>query len=94
VWQRQLLKHRFRAPAGGEFKSFGTEKELAELEKAQAMYPERHMYLGAGSKYSPWYGQRWGHYVATSFCDMALTRRLNLSQTKMARRPDSDHQVI
>jgi hypothetical protein len=26
--------------AGGEFKSFGTEKERAELEKAQAMYPE------------------------------------------------------
>jgi hypothetical protein len=21
------------------------------------------MYLGAGSKYSPWYGQCWGHYV-------------------------------
>ena len=69
VWQRQLLKHRFRAPAGGEVKSFGTEKELAELVKAQAMYPDRYMYLGAGSKYSPWSGQRWGHYVKVLVTD-------------------------
>ena len=44
-WQRQLVMHRFRAPHGGEFKPFGTDKERAALKKAQALYPDRYMYL-------------------------------------------------
>ena len=27
------------------------------------------MHLGAGSDYSPWYGERWGHYVKVLVID-------------------------
>lgn len=69
AWQRQLVRHRFNAPHGGIFVSGGTEKERAKLRRAQALYPERYMYLGAGSDYSPWYGERWGHDVKVLVTD-------------------------
>ncbi len=37
-WQRKLVKHRFRAPHGGEFTPFGTDKERAALKKSQASF--------------------------------------------------------
>jgi hypothetical protein len=77
AWQRQFVRHRFRAPHGGEFKSFGTDKERAALKKAQALYPERHMYLGAGADYSPWYGERWCHYVKVLVTDDKGTPPVN-----------------
>ena len=77
AWQRQLVKHRFRALHGGEFKSGGTDKELAALKKAQALYPERYMYLGVGSEYSPWYGERWCHYVKVLVTDRKGTPPAN-----------------
>lgn len=69
AWQRQLMRHRGSAPHGGEFQSGGTEKERAELRAKQALYPDRYMYLGAGSSYSPWYGERWHHYVKVLVTD-------------------------
>ena len=71
VTGRQRLKHRLSAPEwrGSEFRYGGTEKEQAELRRAQALYPSRHMYLGIGSEYSPWYGTRARHTVRVLVTD-------------------------
>jgi len=78
AWQRQLVLHRFKAPQiEGEFKPFGTDKEQEELRKAQALYPDRYMYLGVGSDYSPWRGNSWGHYVKVLVTDAKGTPPVN-----------------
>ena len=70
AWQKQLIAHRFKAPQiDSQFRPFGTDKERAELQRAQALFPDRYMYLGAGCDYSPWQGNRWCHYVKVLVTD-------------------------
>ena len=76
-WQMQLITHNFCAPHGGVYNPFGTAEERAALEKAQALYPDRHMYLGLGSRYSPWYGYQWGHDVKVLVTDRKGTPPTN-----------------
>ena len=63
AWQKQLVHHAFTAPQGGSLVPFGTDKERQELTAAQALFPDRYMYLGVGMSYSPLEGERWLHYV-------------------------------
>ena len=70
IWQKQLVAHSFNAPqVHTDFTPFVNEKERAELQRAQALYPDRYMYLGAGADYSPYCGNRWCHYVKVLVTD-------------------------
>ena len=68
-WQRQLVKHRLYAPHGGEIVPLGTDRERKALKKAQALFPDRYMYLGVGARFSPWYCCHWSHYVKVLVID-------------------------
>jgi len=76
AWQRQLMQHRLRAPHNC-FRYGGTNKEQVELKRAQALYPDRFMYLGIGSEYSPWIGSRMCHRVKVLVTDHMGTPPVN-----------------
>ena len=61
-WQREFLGHRFASPIV-HCGNIPTGQDFQALRVAQAMYPDRTVYLGLGSRYSPWYGKTFFHEV-------------------------------